>query len=102
VPYAGFHDPQSLNLYGYVRSLPTSKADFDGHQDCQTCTKTQPAPEPKPGEVDKAIEAQERAEAAKAAEEAATDVAKNTVKVAVEDVLADIFIVVVCRWPSKG
>jgi len=31
VPYADFGDPQSLNLYGYVRGLPTTKADLDGH-----------------------------------------------------------------------
>ncbi len=31
VPYADFGDPQSLNLYGYVRGLPTTKADIDGH-----------------------------------------------------------------------
>jgi RHS repeat-associated protein len=31
VPYADFHDPQTLNLYGYVRGLPTAKADIDGH-----------------------------------------------------------------------
>ena len=27
----GFADPQSLNLYSYVRNIPTSKADADGH-----------------------------------------------------------------------
>jgi RHS repeat-associated protein len=32
VPYVDFGDPQTLNLYGYVRGLPTSKADLDGHQ----------------------------------------------------------------------
>jgi RHS repeat-associated protein len=31
VPYADFGDPQSLNLYGYVRGLPTSRIDADGH-----------------------------------------------------------------------
>jgi RHS repeat-associated protein len=31
VPYADFGDPQSLNLYGYVRGLPTSRIDTDGH-----------------------------------------------------------------------
>src|SRR5439155_7306015 len=35
VPYADFADPQSLNLYTYVRNLPTSKADPDGH--CPEC-----------------------------------------------------------------
>jgi RHS repeat-associated protein len=31
VPYADFDDPQTLNLYSYVRGLPTTKADLDGH-----------------------------------------------------------------------
>ena len=31
VPYAMFGDPQSLNLYAYVRNNPLSKADIDGH-----------------------------------------------------------------------
>ena len=31
VPYADFGDPQSLNLYGYTRNLPTTKIDADGH-----------------------------------------------------------------------
>jgi RHS repeat-associated protein len=31
VPYANFGDPQSLNLYGYVRNIPTTNADLDGH-----------------------------------------------------------------------
>jgi len=31
VPYAVFGDPQSLNLYGYVRNDPVSRADADGH-----------------------------------------------------------------------
>lgn len=33
VPYADLSDPQSLNLYGYVRNNPMSKADADGHQE---------------------------------------------------------------------
>jgi hypothetical protein len=32
VPYADFHDPQSLNLYGFVGGNPASKADPDGHE----------------------------------------------------------------------
>jgi RHS repeat-associated protein len=32
VPYAEFHDPQSLNLYGFVGGNPASKADPDGHE----------------------------------------------------------------------
>ena len=34
VPYAEFIDPQSLNLYGYVRGIPTARFDQDGHADC--------------------------------------------------------------------
>jgi len=30
VPYADFGDPQSLNLYGYVRNEPIARADADG------------------------------------------------------------------------
>jgi len=33
VAYADFHDPQSLNLYGFVGGNPASKADPDGHAD---------------------------------------------------------------------
>jgi RHS repeat-associated protein len=38
VPYADFGDPQSLNQYGYVRNVPTTSADADGH-DCEVCPK---------------------------------------------------------------
>jgi RHS repeat-associated protein len=31
VPYADFGNPQSLNLYGYVKNNPLSYADSDGH-----------------------------------------------------------------------
>jgi RHS repeat-associated protein len=31
VPYAEFSDPQSLNLYSYVRNVPTTRLDPDGH-----------------------------------------------------------------------
>jgi RHS repeat-associated protein len=31
VPYADFADPQSLNLYSYVRNVPTTRYDADGH-----------------------------------------------------------------------
>jgi RHS repeat-associated protein len=31
VPYASFGDPQTLNLYSYVRNSPLSHADADGH-----------------------------------------------------------------------
>ena len=36
VPYADLDDPQSLNQYSYVRNIPTSKADTNGHE-CPTC-----------------------------------------------------------------
>jgi hypothetical protein len=31
VPYATFDDPQSLNLYSYVRNNPLTRVDADGH-----------------------------------------------------------------------
>ena len=31
VPYADLSDPQTLSLYGYVRSNPLSRVDVDGH-----------------------------------------------------------------------
>jgi hypothetical protein len=42
VPYADINNPQSLNLYSYVKSNPLSHADADGHvQLCgQTTTST--------------------------------------------------------------
>jgi RHS repeat-associated protein len=33
VPYADLTDPQTLNLYGYVRNNPLAKIDPDGHDD---------------------------------------------------------------------
>lgn len=30
-PYADLENPQTLNLYGYVRNNPLSKTDPDGH-----------------------------------------------------------------------
>jgi RHS repeat-associated protein len=36
VPYANFSDPQSLNQYAYVRNVPTTNVDPDGH-DCPVC-----------------------------------------------------------------
>lgn len=42
VPYADFGDPQTLNLYGYVRNNPLWKADLDGHgwwQDFKTAAR---------------------------------------------------------------
>jgi RHS repeat-associated protein len=32
VPYAEFADPQSLNLYSYVRNDPVARADANGHE----------------------------------------------------------------------
>ncbi len=31
VPYSDLTDPQTLNLYGYVRNIPSTKTDPDGH-----------------------------------------------------------------------
>jgi RHS repeat-associated protein len=42
VPYAEFADPQSLNLYSYVRNVPTTRYDADGHcQQDQACLAQQ-------------------------------------------------------------
>jgi RHS repeat-associated protein len=38
VPYAVLDDPQSLNLYSYVRNNPLNHGDPDGHE-CPTCQK---------------------------------------------------------------
>lgn len=35
VPYANYLDPQTLNLYGYVRNNPINQVDSDGH--CPAC-----------------------------------------------------------------
>ena len=35
VPYANLEDPQTLNLYGYVRNNPLAKSDKDGHGELQ-------------------------------------------------------------------
>jgi RHS repeat-associated protein len=34
VPYADLDDPQSLNLYAYVRNNPLTRVDADGHDGC--------------------------------------------------------------------
>jgi RHS repeat-associated protein len=34
IPYADLKDPQTLNLYSYVRNNPLSRSDPDGHADC--------------------------------------------------------------------
>ncbi|HZI57376.1 MAG TPA: RHS repeat-associated core domain-containing protein, partial [Verrucomicrobiae bacterium] len=36
VPYAEYSDPQSLNLYTYVRNVPTTRFDADGHDSAGT------------------------------------------------------------------
>src|SRR5262245_35603001 len=43
VPYADFSDPQSLNLFTYVRNIPTTGLDPDGH-----CTPLSPCTAPPP------------------------------------------------------
>jgi RHS repeat-associated protein len=35
IPYADLHDPQSLNLYAYLRNDPLSSQDPDGHGACE-------------------------------------------------------------------
>ena len=39
VPYAKLDDPQTLNLYAYVRNHPTEIVDPDGHQDATTAAQ---------------------------------------------------------------
>jgi RHS repeat-associated protein len=54
VPCADWADPQSLNLYTYVRNIPTSHSDSDGHFGIPIfaprpdCTCDQPPPKPNP------------------------------------------------------
>lgn len=45
VPYSDLDDPQSLNLYGYVRNNPLSKADIDGHESDAEKDKKLPPPD---------------------------------------------------------
>jgi len=40
VPYADFGDPQTLNLYGYVRNSPANRVDKDGHDDAEALMLT--------------------------------------------------------------
>jgi RHS repeat-associated protein len=42
VPYANLSDPQTLNLYGYVRNNPLSRADADGHQPPEEEAESEP------------------------------------------------------------
>jgi RHS repeat-associated protein len=44
VPYAKLDDPQSLNLYAYVRNNPLAKPDLDGHGCPPDCSTQAPAP----------------------------------------------------------
>jgi RHS repeat-associated protein len=49
VPYAKLDDPQSLNLYAYVRNNPVTRRDPDGHLGCgflwlSNCPATPPPP----------------------------------------------------------
>ena len=39
IPYADLSDPQTLNLYAYVRNNPLLKADIDGHCSGDDCSK---------------------------------------------------------------
>src|SRR5580658_5110230 len=41
VPYATFADPQSLNLYAYVRNNPLTRVDPDGHCEGFECQQQQ-------------------------------------------------------------
>jgi len=41
VPYSKLEDPQSLNLYSYVRNNPLSRRDLDGHVDVVAACKGQ-------------------------------------------------------------
>jgi len=38
IPFGNLEDPQSLNLYSYVRNNPMSSADPDGHSDDDGCS----------------------------------------------------------------
>jgi hypothetical protein len=57
VPYADLGDLQSLNLYSYVRGLPTTRVDADGHcpgggTNCKNVTVTAEPPEQKASPTD--------------------------------------------------
>jgi len=56
VAYADFHDPQSLNLYGYVRNVPTTGMDPDGHE-CTAPTNQCAAYSWLAGKIDEGIDA---------------------------------------------
>ncbi|HET6843357.1 MAG TPA: RHS repeat-associated core domain-containing protein [Candidatus Angelobacter sp.] len=75
VPYAVFGDPQSLNLYTYVRNVPTTGIDADGHKDLLDLLKQgacsigissacdQPDPKQQQNDKQKLINAQDNARA---------------------------------------
>jgi RHS repeat-associated protein len=52
VPYADFGDPQTLNLYAYVRNNPVAGVDADGHEEAASNGGLNPngtTPNPEPG-----------------------------------------------------
>jgi RHS repeat-associated protein len=57
VPYADFGDPQSLNLYSYVRNIPTTGMDADGHE-CTVATPQCAAYSWLAGKIEEGIDAQ--------------------------------------------
>jgi hypothetical protein len=85
IPYAHLSDPQTLNQYSYVRNIPTTNVDVDGH-DCPTFCPPPTVSTPTTEQVDKALEGVKKAtqiaeegEAAAAAEGAATRAAGSSV-----------------------
>jgi RHS repeat-associated protein len=78
VPYAVFGDPQSLNLYTYLRNDPVTSADLDGHgAPGQSAQSGPPAPDSGScGPLD-SPKCQEKANAKQAAD-AATAAVQNT------------------------
>jgi hypothetical protein len=48
VPYAQFGDPQSLNLYSYVRNNPVTAVDADGHASDDLKRAPKPTKDPQP------------------------------------------------------
>jgi RHS repeat-associated protein len=93
VPYAEFSDPQSLNLYSYVRNVPTVRFDEDGHQqtrpseaESETETKRREEEEKLGKEVpDPLVKAAEDVERERSAEEGAASELINRLKGNPED-----------------
>jgi RHS repeat-associated protein len=78
VPYAEFSDPQSLNLYSYVRNVPTVRFDEDGHQQGRPPAEAEAEAkrrEEKESEAKESSDPLERARDAVEREQAAADVA---------------------------